>query len=170
MIDEAGQSIEISNLIPLMYGCQRLILIGDPNQLPATVFSQKSLEHKYEQSLFERLMKSGYPISVLKTQYRMHPEISAVIGRNFYGQNLLDSETIINTEPSLVPKSFIILHLDNSAESSYKKSFRNMTEAHAVIDFVNYLSKSYNDIGVISPYSQQIALLNSLGLGKNKKT
>lgn len=43
VIDEAGQSIEIANLIPLLYGCQRLILIGDPNQLPATIFSQKSL-------------------------------------------------------------------------------------------------------------------------------
>lgn len=72
VIDEAGQSTEISNLIPLMYSCQRLILIGDPNQLPATVFSPKSLEHNYDQSLFERLMKSGFPVSILKTQYRMH--------------------------------------------------------------------------------------------------
>lgn len=80
----------MSNLIPLLYGCQRLILIGDPNQLPATVFSQKSLENKYDQSLFERLMKSGYPVNVLKTQYRMHPDISSVIGSNFYGQKLND--------------------------------------------------------------------------------
>ena len=63
-------------MIPLLYGCKRLILIGDPNQLPATVFSRKSIDHKYDQSLFERLMKSGYPVNVLKTQYRMHPEIS----------------------------------------------------------------------------------------------
>lgn len=68
-----------------MYNCQRLILIGDPHQLPATVFSSKSLEHKYDQSLFERMMKSGFPLSVLKTQYRMQPEISEVIGKNFYG-------------------------------------------------------------------------------------
>ena len=80
----------MSNLIPLLYGCQRLILIGDPNQLPATVFSQKSLENKYDQSLFERLMKSGYPVNVLKTQYRRHPDISSVIGSNFYGQKLND--------------------------------------------------------------------------------
>lgn len=78
-----------------MYGCERLILIGDPNQLPATVFSQKSLEHKYDQSLFQRMMKSGYPVNVLKTQYRMHPDISAVIGNNFYGNKLVNWDKLI---------------------------------------------------------------------------
>ena len=40
LIDEAAQAVEASTLIPLKYGCRRLILIGDPEQLPATVFSQ----------------------------------------------------------------------------------------------------------------------------------
>jgi senataxin len=73
IIDEAGQSIEIENLIPLIYGCKRLILIGDPNQLPATVFSKMALDLNYDQSLFERMMKCNYPVNVLKVQYRMHP-------------------------------------------------------------------------------------------------
>ena len=40
---------------PLRYACRRLILVGDPNQLPATVFSEPAVEHNYEQSLFQRL-------------------------------------------------------------------------------------------------------------------
>jgi len=52
VIDEAGQSVELSCLIPLMYGCKRLILIGDPKQLPATVFSPVCLKNHYDQSLF----------------------------------------------------------------------------------------------------------------------
>ena len=52
VIDEAGQAVQISSLIPLMYGCKRLILIGDPKQLPATVFSPICLQHHYDQSLF----------------------------------------------------------------------------------------------------------------------
>jgi hypothetical protein len=34
IIDEAGQASEPSTLIPLRYGCKRLILVGDPRQLP----------------------------------------------------------------------------------------------------------------------------------------
>lgn len=169
VIDEAGQSTEISNLIPLMHGCQRLILIGDPNQLPATVFSQRSLEHNYDQSLFERLMKAGYPVTVLRTQYRMHPEISAVIGENFYAQKLLNADNLKFMSPQLLPHSFLILHIDDSAESSYHKSFRNKTEAKAIVDFVNVISKNCDDIGVISPYSQQVAMIQSMGLAQNKK-
>lgn len=43
-----------------------------------------------------------------------------------------------------------------------------MVEAKAVKDFTTYLTKYYEDIGIISPYSQQVALLQSL-VGKNKK-
>ena len=40
IIDEAAQAVELSTLIPLKYGCKRCILVGDPQQLPATVKSQ----------------------------------------------------------------------------------------------------------------------------------
>lgn len=45
VIDEASQAVELSTLIPLRLGCKRLILVGDPKQLPATVFSKIALEH-----------------------------------------------------------------------------------------------------------------------------
>ena len=41
IIDEAAQSIELSSLIPLKYGCNRCIMVGDPQQLPPTVLSQE---------------------------------------------------------------------------------------------------------------------------------
>ena len=114
MIDESGQAVEISSLIPLIYGCKRLILIGDPKQLPATVFSPVCLQHNYDQSLFERLMKSKYPVSLLKIQYRMHPEISRVIGTAFY-DNLLEDGKKMTTEPKMVPKAFMMVHIGDSS-------------------------------------------------------
>ncbi len=36
IIDEAAQATEPSTLIPLRYGCTRLVLVGDPRQLPGT--------------------------------------------------------------------------------------------------------------------------------------
>src|SRR5688572_24180471 len=77
IIDEAAQSVELTALIPLKYGCCKCILVGDPKQLPPTVLSQSAAKFGYDQSLFVR-MQQNHPQSVhlLDTQYRMHPEIS----------------------------------------------------------------------------------------------
>ena len=75
IIDEAAQSIELSSLIPLKYGCNRCVMVGDPQQLPPTVLSQEvsfflsmnaflsskpfqASRFAYSQSLFVRLQKS----------------------------------------------------------------------------------------------------------------
>ena len=42
IIDEACQSIELSVLIPLQYNAKKVVLVGDPKQLPATIFSQRA--------------------------------------------------------------------------------------------------------------------------------
>lgn len=49
-----------------MLGCRRLILIGDPQQLPATIFSKKCEKFGYDLSLFERLQRANYPVFLLK--------------------------------------------------------------------------------------------------------
>ena len=49
-----------------MLGCKRLILIGDPQQLPATIFSKKCEKFGYDLSLFERLQRANYPVFLLK--------------------------------------------------------------------------------------------------------
>ena len=41
IIDEASQGVELSTMVPLKLGARRLILVGDPQQLPATCFQGK---------------------------------------------------------------------------------------------------------------------------------
>lgn len=65
VIDEAAQAVELSTLIPLQYKCKRCILVGDPNQLPATVMSQESQAYKYQQSLMERFFHCKTNICLL---------------------------------------------------------------------------------------------------------
>jgi hypothetical protein len=43
IIDEAAQAIEIDTLIPLRSTCKKLVMIGDVQQLPATIFSKSSI-------------------------------------------------------------------------------------------------------------------------------
>ena len=59
IVDEAAQAVELTCLIPLRLHCPRLVLIGDPMQLPATVISSKAASLGYDCSLFERLSRCG---------------------------------------------------------------------------------------------------------------
>lgn len=51
-----------------MYGCKKCVLVGDPQQLPATVLSMKAKARLMERSLFERLQQGGCPVHMLMVQ------------------------------------------------------------------------------------------------------
>ncbi|ETV98166.1 hypothetical protein, variant 1 [Aphanomyces invadans] len=70
VIDEAAQAVELSTIIPMRFGSRQCVLVGDPQQLSATVFSRTSAQSLYERSLFERLESCGHPVHMLRTQYR----------------------------------------------------------------------------------------------------
>ena len=42
IVDEAAQCVEVESLIPLRFGCNKIIQVGDHVQLPATVFSKNA--------------------------------------------------------------------------------------------------------------------------------
>lgn len=95
IMDEASQCVEPEALIPLKLGFTKLIMVGDPAQLPATVSSMAAKEKNLATSLFTRIFKhfefeSGdkSPIQHLYTQYRMAPEIMSWPNDYFYGGKL----------------------------------------------------------------------------------
>lgn len=95
VIDEAAQSVELSTLVALMHDTKHCVLVGDPRQLPATVFLQHSKGGAvYERSLFERLEQAGVSVHTLTVQYRMHPQISHFPARHFYHSQLRDGANV----------------------------------------------------------------------------
>ena len=94
IFDEACQASELSTLIPLQFGAKRVILVGDPQQLPSTVISSEAKRRGYDISLFERLMRGGHIPMMLRTQYRMHPAIRAFPSLHFYDNKLKDGENV----------------------------------------------------------------------------
>lgn len=44
-LTKAGQSCEVETLTPLIHRCNKLILVGDPKQLPPTVISVVRFSH-----------------------------------------------------------------------------------------------------------------------------
>jgi senataxin len=103
VIDEAAQALEGEALIPLDCRPKGMVLVGDPQQLPALTHSAAAREQGYGLSLLERLMKTcKHPYSLLNTQYRMHPAISQFPSKHFYDGAVADS-TSVGLRPPLVP-------------------------------------------------------------------
>ncbi|KAF9327020.1 DEAD-box type RNA helicase [Podila minutissima] len=172
IIDEAAQSVEVSSLIPLKYGCKRCILVGDPNQLPPTVKSQLASKYSYNQSLFVRIQDLA-PASVhlLSIQYRMHPDISAFPSREFYKSLLKDGPDMAgktfaewHRNPIWSPYRFFDVH-EGREKIGLSHSQHNPIEAEAAVELLEKLCNSnpslnfFRRVGVISPYQQQVRTL-----------
>ncbi|KAF7592102.1 DEAD-box type RNA helicase [Aspergillus hancockii] len=174
VIDEAAQSIELSALIPLKYGCSKCILVGDPKQLPPTVLSKVASKFQYEQSLFVR-MQSNHPrdVHLLDIQYRMHPDISAYPRNAFYDGKLQDGPNMARLRARpwhqselLSPYRFFdVQGLHQSAAKGH--SLVNMAELRVAMQLYERLLADFRSfdfagkIGIITPYKGQLKLLKT---------
>ena len=158
IIDEASQCVEPEALMPLKYGFSKLVMVGDHEQLPATVTSRRAQELDYQQSLFSRLISSmesqpgPSPILRLNTQYRMDPEIADWPARYFYGGKL--SHGAPDRETGLRPYQVInvVGEMRQAGGSSFNKTEEKV--ALAAVDAVRELNREL-DIGVITYYAKQ---------------
>ena len=174
VIDEAAQSIELSALIPLKYGCSKCILVGDPKQLPPTVLSREAARFQYEQSLFVRMQaNSPNDVHLLNTQYRMHPEISLFPSNTFYDAKLLDGPGIakLRTKPwhqSKVLGAYRFFDVQGTQQSAPRgHSLINLAEIEVALMLFERLTtdcKGYDfkgKVGIITPYKSQLRELRS---------
>ena len=176
VMDEASQGTEPVSWIPIQYA-ERLILAGDPCQLPPTILSAEAIAKGLQISLIERLMdQMGPAVSRrLDVQYRMHRHIMAFSSTEFYDDSLIahpsvrdhllqDLPGITSNELSAAPLDFI-----DTAGASYDETVEpegdsrfNQMEAELVLNKVQALlaaGLAPTNIAVISPYSAQVRLL-----------
>ena len=174
IIDEAAQSIELSALIPLKYGCSKCIMVGDPKQLPPTVLSREASRFQYEQSLFVRIQaNSPDNVHLLDTQYRMHPEISLFPSRAFYDGKLLDGQDMAkltakpwHADSILGPYRFFdVQGMHQSGPIGH--SLINRAEVNIAIRLFKRLQSCASGydfsgkVGVITPYKSQLRELRN---------
>ncbi|XP_062507770.1 uncharacterized protein LOC134184168 isoform X2 [Corticium candelabrum] len=168
VVDEAAQCCELDILIPLQYGSSKLILVGDPQQLPATVFSQKAESFGYGRSLFERFYdcfqrtRDKSPILMLNTQYRMHPAICSFPSKRFYNNRLKSCSSLSETKGWKFRPWLVFNMLKGKEECSVPGAISNLVEAEMVIELCGVISKSVSEfrIGVITPYNHQRRLIS----------
>lgn len=94
IVDEAAQATEPNLLIALQTGVDKVILIGDPYQLPATCMSGDANVTLFNRSLFERFLDANIKPYFLNIQYRMAPLIRQFPSSRFYQNRLIDSEQV----------------------------------------------------------------------------
>lgn len=166
IVDEACQATELTTLLVLKFNPSKIVLIGDPCQLPPTVFSPKSDLYT---SLFERLTKYQTPI-MLTEQYRMHPSICSLSSDLFYEGNLKTAEITMDKrlhgfEHKFQPLCFI--DTSRCHESVTRtKSYANAGECKACRQICETLEEKYGEtlkIIILTPYKSQVDMLKMGG-------
>lgn len=166
LIDEATQATEPECLIPIVQGCQQLVLVGDHQQLGPVVMNRKVARAGLNESLFERLVLLGVKPRRLEVQYRMHPSLSEFPSNMFYDgmlQNGVSSHERLRKHVAIpwpIPTMPMMFYQNLGQEeiSPSGTSYLNRTEASSVEKLVTALLKAGvapEQIGVITPYEGQ---------------
>ncbi|MGA0555764.1 AAA domain-containing protein [Larkinella sp. VNQ87] len=171
VIDEAGQALEPACWIPILKA-QKVVLAGDHCQLPPTIKSTEAARNGLNTTLLEKCV-TQHPeaVSVLEEQYRMNEHIMAYSSQVFYA-NRVRAHLSVATH-SLFPGDAPLQFIDTAGCGFDEKldgtSSTNPEEAALLVkhltELVGELSPLYPpaqfpSIAIISPYKQQLVILN----------
>lgn len=170
VIDEAGQALEPACWIPILKA-KKVILAGDHCQLPPTIKSEAAAKAGLATTLLEKCVTlHPQAVTLLEEQYRMHEMIMGYSSSVFYENRLkahysVANHTLFETE---MPLQFIDTAGCGFDEKTEGTSISNPEEASFLFkhlsQLINTLAEYYTlenfpAIGIISPYRQQIVLL-----------
>ena len=173
VIDEGGQALEPACWIPILKA-KKLVIAGDPYQLPPTIKSVEATVNGLGTTLLEKLI-TRHPdaVTLLETQYRMNETIMGFSSKIFY-------ENKLKAHPSVAkhllyegdsPLAFIDTAGCGFEEKSEGTSTINPEEAgflftHLTLLVTELNARSQNGdlptIAIISPYKEQINVLKDL--------
>ena len=177
IIDEATQAIEPAALVAAPF-VGRMILVGDPNQLGPVV---KQAGSPLERSLLQRLLEPGagpeLPLPMLSVQHRMNAAIQALVDE-VYEDGLEPhpsvAEALLRDLPGVESTELTerpLLWIDTAGagfdeeRDELTRSLYSMGELRVVAQATTQLLSAGvapESIGVIAPYSAQVACLRAL--------
>ena len=176
VVDEAAQSTEPSTLIALGLGRERAVLVGDPMQLPATIFDNEGgRKGGYNRSLFERLEEGGKEVHMLDVQYRMRGMISKFPREEFYDGRLADGDGVndrnfgkrllrgVKEKCPCLGEMRVIDY--RGQEEKQGMSLVNMGEVSVIVKILEALGNTFGSlmlkgkVGIITPYASQVGAI-----------
>ena len=174
IIDEASQATIPSVLIPIAKA-HRFILAGDHKQLPPTIISDRAGE--LSKTLFEELIRMySHKSQLLNVQYRMNSLLMKFPNEEFYNNGLKSDSSVdditINDildgehdEEALLFIDTSSVDLEGETHLKDSKSIINNLEAEISVKLVqDYLNDGIDvdDIGIISPYADQVKIIQDM--------
>ena len=162
---------------------QKVIVVGDFRQLPPICVSETPLAQKwlardiFEQAGIQRAVDEQKPeprLTMLKRQYRMHPDISAISNNIIYRGQLLDSLgraelkslAAIHKQSPFAPTPLVLYDVSatNPWSSKLEQGGRyNLYSAVLSAELAKLAAlKGCESIGIISPYSVHARLIKMI--------
>jgi ATP-dependent RNA/DNA helicase IGHMBP2 len=165
-IDEAAQALEPATWIPILRA-RRVILAGDPLQLPPTVKCKEAQKGGFGITMMERGI-AFLPSTLLKMQYRMHEDIMGFSNQQFYENKLIaDLSVRHKILPQANGNDLALEFIDTAGcgftevENPEFKSRYNPDEYKILREHLYQLIENADEenlptIGIISPYREQV--------------
>ena len=179
ILDEASQATEAAAWLPLLR-CEKVVLAGDPFQLPPTIISPEAERAGFGISLMERIigLYGDQASNLLNIQYRMHQDIMQFSADEFYDGELTADERVrthLLTDLAGIRENALtieaVTYID-TAGASYDEekepegeSRFNPQEAELAVRKARELLEAGmrgEDIALIAPYSAQVKYMRSL--------
>jgi ATP-dependent RNA/DNA helicase IGHMBP2 len=117
VIDEAAQALEPACWIPIAKS-SRVVLAGDPFQLPPTVKNAEAARQGLTTTLIERCLKTlPDHVNLLTVQYRMHRVIMGFPNHYFYAGELVADGSVAGHElltPDIHPSEASVTFIDTA--------------------------------------------------------
>ncbi|XP_063951776.1 NFX1-type zinc finger-containing protein 1-like [Lytechinus pictus] len=161
IVEEAAEVLESHIITSLHSTCQQLILIGDHQQLrPKPNVYQLATKYHLDVSMFERLVKNGFPYKKLRQQHRMRPEISSLMRDHFYPE-LEDHESVSSYRDvrGVEKNIFFLDHQEEEAHVKETMSHYNLHEVDFTVELCRYLlNQGYKpeQISILTAYTGQV--------------
>ncbi len=163
-LDEAGQSMEPAAWVPIMKA-NKVVIAGDPCQLPPVVKSVKAAKKGLDISLLEKCIQRHQQVALLRTQYRMHQVIMQFSNNEFYNGQLESGDK--NSQWLLFENDKAFEFIDTAGCSFEEEpgdegsSLQNEPEAGVLVKHLTQIDAQLSgaSVGVISPYRAQTELL-----------
>ena len=168
VIDEAAQALEPATWVPILKA-SKVVLTGDPFQLPPTVKSRKAAKAGLAVTLIEKALDRLEGVQLLRTQYRMNKEIMAFSNGWFY-DGLLQADESVADQRLAISQNDPVVFVDTAGcgfEEKVHPAYRsryNPEEAQILFEHLyqlldHHLGLEYPSIALISPYREQVIYL-----------
>ena len=165
VIDEAAQALEPANWIPITKA-SKVVLAGDPFQLPPTVKSNAAQRKGLNITILEKAIERLEGVCLLNTQYRMHQDIMGFSNIQFYNNKLLAHESV-KDQVLEISDNTPVTFIDTAGcgfEEKVNEEFKSKSNPdefgilleHLYLLIQGFEEKTLPSTAIISPYREQV--------------